>query len=290
MNHIKSLLFAGLLFSTAATAKANDGSSLSAIESISDIGFNAACAALSCDTDDQAVQQARAYLVETARPGGTMIRQGSDLAIERLHPDFAKRLAHAIRAARSAGLTEAGIFSAYRPPVFGVGGFADKFYSLHAYGLAVDMYGVGGPGSSDAEQWHQIAAEHGIVCPYGYRHRVEWNHCQPTHLQAVSANNPLRGTITGAGPIDLDRMFDTGSRFIADARSTLASVFADRVMPTIKAVSLRLRQSRPGLRRESRARVAVRSPRASRGVTRIGRTPSKSAARARVAMLGKRSK
>jgi len=84
MNHIKSLLFAGLLFSTAATAKANDGSSLSAIESISDIGFNAACAARSCDTDDQAVQQARAYLVETARPGGTMIRQGSDLAIERL--------------------------------------------------------------------------------------------------------------------------------------------------------------------------------------------------------------
>lgn len=186
-------------------------------------------------------------------------------------------------------LTEAGVFSAYRPPVFGVGGFADKFYSLHAYGLAVDMYGIGGPGSSEAEQWHQIAAEHGIICPYGYRHRVEWNHCQPTHLQVVTTNNPLRGTITGAGPIDLGVMFDTGSRFIADAKSTLASVFADRFMPTTKAVSLSLRQSRPAIRREYRARVAVRSSR-SRGVTRLGRIPSKSAVRARVAMLGKRSR
>jgi hypothetical protein len=39
---------------------------------------------------------------------------------------------------------------AYRPPAFGVGGFSDKFNSLHTYGLAVDMRGIGRPGSRSA--------------------------------------------------------------------------------------------------------------------------------------------
>jgi hypothetical protein len=47
----------------------------------------------------------------------------------------------------------AGVFSAYRPPAFGVGGFSDKFNSLHTYGLAVDMRGIGTPGSAEAELW-----------------------------------------------------------------------------------------------------------------------------------------
>jgi hypothetical protein len=118
------------------------------------------------------IAQARAYLVETARPGYTMERQGPELAIERLHPEFAARLADAIREAREQGL-HAGIFSAYRPPAFGVGGFSDKFNSLHSYGLAVDMYGIGGPGSTEAQQWHEIAARHGVVCPYGFLNQVE---------------------------------------------------------------------------------------------------------------------
>src|SRR5262245_30240268 len=44
--------------------------------------------------------QARAYLIETADPGYTMSRQGPALAIERLHPEFATRLAGALREAR----------------------------------------------------------------------------------------------------------------------------------------------------------------------------------------------
>jgi hypothetical protein len=91
--------------------------------------------------------EARAYLIETASPGYTMTLQGAELAIGRLHPEFAVRLENAIREARSAGLPSAGIFSAYRPPAFGVGGFSDKFNSLHTYGLAVDMRGIGNPGS-----------------------------------------------------------------------------------------------------------------------------------------------
>jgi hypothetical protein len=62
-----------------------------------------------------------------------MTRQGPERAIGRLHPQFVNRLAAAIAEARGSGLPLAGIFSAYRPPAFGVGGFVDKFHSLHTY-------------------------------------------------------------------------------------------------------------------------------------------------------------
>jgi hypothetical protein len=50
-----------------------------------------------------------------------MMRQGRELAIARLHPEFDIRLANAIREARAEG-SSAGIFPAYRPPAFGPGG------------------------------------------------------------------------------------------------------------------------------------------------------------------------
>ena len=77
------------------------------------------------------------------------------------------RLAGAIAAARGSGLPFAGIFSAYRPPAFGVGGFADKFHSLHTYGLAVDVTGIGAAGTPAALLWHDIATRHRLICPYG---------------------------------------------------------------------------------------------------------------------------
>ncbi len=185
------------------------------------------CSVRVCEVDEE-LQHAHRYLLETARPGATMIRQGPELAIERLHPEFAKRLATAIKQARDSGLSEAGVFSAYRPPAFGVGGFSDKYYSLHAYGLAVDMYGIGRPGSDEALHWHKIAAANGIVCPYGYQNRLEWNHCQPTHLESVREKNPLRYTITGAGPTNLQLMFHNANSFIAAVESTRVSVVAKR--------------------------------------------------------------
>ena len=59
------------------------------------------------------------------------------------------------------------MFSAYRPPAFGIGAFSDKFNSLHSYGLAVDVHGIGRPGSPEAQLWHEIAARNGVICPYG---------------------------------------------------------------------------------------------------------------------------
>src|SRR5215468_2997314 len=170
------------------------------------------------------VAEARAYLIETASPGYTMTLQGAELAIGRLHPEFAVRLENAIREARSAGLPSAGIFSAYRPPAFGGGGFSDKFNSLHTYGLAVDMRGIGNPGSPEAQLWHQIAAKNGVVCPYGPRNRAEWNHCQPTSSRMIRPDNPLRDTVSSTGPLDLESMFDVGNVMIENMASAAQSL------------------------------------------------------------------
>ena len=165
------------------------------------------------------IADARAYLIETASPGFTMTLQGAELAIGRLHPEFVVRLANAVREARSAGMPFAGVFSAYRPPAFGVGGFSDKFNSLHTYGLAVDMHGIGRPGSPEAQLWHETAARNGVVCPYGPRDRAEWNHCQPTSVKIIVAENPLRETVRAEGPSDLESMFEAGNTIIADMAS-----------------------------------------------------------------------
>jgi hypothetical protein len=165
----------------------------------------------------------RSYLLETASPGDTMMRQRPLTAIGRLNPEFVTRLASAIREARETGLPGAGIFSAYRPPGFGVGGFADKFKSLHAYGLAVDMSGIGEPGSREARVWHDIAARHGVFCPYGADSKTEWNHCQATPVKSVMADNPLRKTITADGPLVLDQMFKVGSAIIDDLQAAIRS-------------------------------------------------------------------
>src|SRR5262249_41010102 len=176
------------------------------------------------------IAEARAYLVETASPGYTMTLQGADLSTDRPPPEFAVRLANAIRDARNNGLPCASIFSAYRPPAFGIGGFHDKFNSLHTYGLAVDMRGIGSPGSPEARLWHEIAARNGVVCPYGPRDRAEWNHCQPTSLKMIVARNPLRDTVTAAGPLDLESMFEAGNMVIESMASAADS--PSRVAPT----------------------------------------------------------
>src|SRR5262249_50941318 len=187
-----------------------------------------ACASFSHSPAE--IAQARAYLVATASPGYTMTLQGPELAIGRLHPEFAVRLKHAIREARSAGLASAAIFSAYRPPAFGVGGFHDKFNSLHTYGLAVDMRGIGQPGSPEAQLWHAIAAKNGVVCPYGPYDRAEWNHCQPTSIKIITAGNPLRETVSATGPLDLAIMFEAGGPMIDDMASAADSL--GRATPT----------------------------------------------------------
>ena len=251
------------------------------------------------------IAEARAYLIETASPGYTMTLQGAELAIGRLHPEFAVRLENAIREARSARLPSAGVFSAYRPPAFGVGGFSDKFNSLHTYGLAVDMRGIGNPGSPEAQLWHQIAARNGVICPYGPRDHAEWNHCQPTSVKIISAQNPLRETVSSAGPFDLESMFEAGNPMIADMASAADSLSRAAPTPvhTLEATTanglkpiMHLAASRRTKRNSSAAtrRVAVKSvahakPNSSAATQRVAAKsvahakPNSSAAMQRVA-------
>jgi hypothetical protein len=190
---------------------------------------------VACSSEIEITTLDRDYLIATATPGSTMVRQGPVLAVGRLHPEFVRRLADAIREARHAGLASAGIFSAYRPPAFGVGGFSDKFNSLHTYGLAVDMSGIGGPGSAEAKLWHEIAAQHGVACPYGAQNRLEWNHCQPTRVRIVLPANPLRETVTASGPIDLVSMFEAGDALIESPASVVVGLNADAAAPALAA-------------------------------------------------------
>ena len=196
----------------------------------------------------------RSYLLETASPGATMTRQGAEIAIARLNPDFAARLAGAIREARASGLPSAGVFSAYRPPAFGIGGFSDKFKSLHAYGLAVDMSGIGEPGSKDAKLWHDIAGRHGIICPYGYDSRKEWNHCQATPIKSVVPDNPLRKTITAQGPLALEEMFKVGNAIIDDLAAAIRVAVAGNRAQESEAI-------RPNLVRAARVSASARHDR-----------------------------
>ena len=237
-------------------------------------GSEQACADTPRTPDE--VAEARAYLVETASPGYTMTLQGAELAIGRLHPEFAVRLERAIREARSAGLISASVFSAYRPPAFGVGGFSDKFNSLHTYGLAVDMRGIGSPGSPEAQLWHWIAAKNGVVCPYGPRDRAEWNHCQPTSVKIILAQNPLRETVTSAGPLNVENMFEAGNRLIEDVASTADSL--SRAAPTpVRALEAAANGSE-----STAARVAARQQ-TDGDTERAAAKPARHAKRERVA-------
>jgi hypothetical protein len=231
------------------------------------------------------LEEAKAYLIDTATPGYTMVRQGVPVAIGRLHPDFIVKLAAAIRLAREAGMTGAGVFSAYRPPAFGIGGFSDKFNSLHSYGLAADMTGIGGPGSRFAKLWQTIVRRVGLYLPYGPNNRAEFNHTQlvPTKM----ASSVLRRTITASEPKDLEQMWLASgiNTYVVDVttRPTLASVTSEqRVgLPTVadkQAASpqppeptgapRRSRTRRPGKRGPARIRVSARTSARKTGKSR----------------------
>lgn len=163
--------------------------------------------------DPEAVSEARAYLVKTAEPGDTMHRQGVDLAIARMHPVYVMKTAKAIQLARAEGIP-VSVSSAYRPPVYNVGGFKGgvqgKFRSLHAYGLAGDFAGLDGPSGKNTQRWHDIATGVGLINPYfndpdPRRRAAEYNHYQLIPDKIASA--ALQATITANGPISLEAMW-----------------------------------------------------------------------------------
>lgn len=171
-----------------------------------------------------ALDAARRYLIQTATLGGTMTRQTPQVAIGNLHPKFTVRLAAAVKQARLSGLPKAGVFSAYRAPFLGVGGFSDKFNSLHAYGLAVDMTGIGRSGSKESKLWQRIALAHKIYSPYGPNHRAEWNHYSPSWTRMIGKYEPLRKTISARGPIDLPAMWKVADRLIDNTAQKVVNV------------------------------------------------------------------
>jgi hypothetical protein len=83
--------------------------------------------------------------------------------------------------------------------------------------------GIGAPGTPGAPLWHEIAARNGVICPYGPHNLTEWNHCQPTWVKIILADNPLRETVTAEGPISLEDMFEVGDWLIAASHTVEAS-------------------------------------------------------------------
>jgi hypothetical protein len=155
----------------------------------------------------EVIREARAYLIRTSTEqrercvADTMARQGVEVAIGRLHPVMAVRVARSIEQARNEGIP-ACVYSAFRPPAFGVGGFSDKYNSAHAYGIAVDFGGINRPGSKIARRFQEIAASNGLYSLYGPGDRAEWNHYQLIPVRRIAPNNPLRDTVTANGPKD----------------------------------------------------------------------------------------
>lgn len=188
------------------------------------------------------VDQARAYLIQTATIGGTMYRVGKEIylaklrdyagsfnifgvfktaleagtigqvgleqSVAALHPTFVLMAAQAIKTARANGVT-VGLFSGYRPAGYGVGGFANKFESCHTYGVAGDFYGVG----KNFKVWEAAATSAGLHRPHAaYRERNHW--------QAVPDKfcTGLRSTVTASGPKDLRQMWKAADPMIERGR------------------------------------------------------------------------
>lgn len=154
------------------------------------------------------VAQAKAYLIRTTIPGGTMLVYGRRLvkaglatnaqqagiehAIGMLHDVYAIRLARAVRQARREGLN-IGVFSAYRDPSLGIGGFRYKEDSTHAAGIATDMYGI--TSAKIAKRWQEIANANGLFLPYGPHNRAERNHTQLLMIASTKDRPALRKMI-----------------------------------------------------------------------------------------------
>lgn len=142
------------------------------------------------------VAEARAYLASVARPGGSMDRQGINQAIGRMRPDFVVGLANSVKQAQGEGIP-VGPNSSFRDPALDPGGYRDKWNSLHGYGMASDVQGLGGrAGSPGAKRFYEIAKENGIYNPYGPNNRAEYNHYQVTNTKGrqVRDANPQAET------------------------------------------------------------------------------------------------
>lgn len=235
-----------------------------------------------------ALEEAKTYLLDTSAPGYTMLLQGPDVAIGRLHPDFIVKLAEAIRRAREAGMPNAGVYSAYRPPAYGIGGFRDKFNSLHSYGLAADITGIGQAGSKWAQAWQSIVNEVGLYLPYGSNSRAEFNHTQlvPNKI----ASNSLRRTITADGPMKLSRMWLASglSSYVDDiepADSQMSAMASEMVLQALPSVAGANHGKHNALSVRKKDRAGQKTAERRRSPTRLASGPRARARRHNLAWM-----
>lgn len=154
--------------------------------------------------DPGQVEAARGYLASlSAHPN----RAGDT---SNINPVFAVRLAAAMQDARAQGLPVT-LASGYRDkdeiwnqenaagqPHSRSSTYDHEGNSSHSYGIAVDVGGIGAPGSDTAKKWFDIAAKHGIYNPYGWEHPKEWNHFQFL-AQPLEANPQLLASLKATG-------------------------------------------------------------------------------------------
>jgi hypothetical protein len=70
-------------------------------------------------------------------------------------------MAAAIRQARAEGLN-VGVESGFREPGQTGSAYDAGGNSSHSYGMAIDVNGIGEPGSDSARRWYTLAAANGI--------------------------------------------------------------------------------------------------------------------------------
>ena len=137
-------------------------------------------------------QQARAYLSSLS---SHVFRMG-DTSF--LHPDFAVKMANAVHQARTAGLPVT-VQSGYRANPTTGSKYDAEGYSLHGYGGAIDVGGIGGAGSPQAQQWAQIAQKNGIYNPYGVDNTAEYNHWQMVPWKLENRPDVQKAIVSAGG-------------------------------------------------------------------------------------------
>jgi hypothetical protein len=141
------------------------------------------------------VDDDRAFLASLSQHPGRL----GDTAY--LNPLFVTKMAAAIRQARAQGLN-VGVESGFREPWQTGSRYDREGDSSHSYGAAIDVNGIGQPGSQTARQWYNIAMANGIYNPYfsDDSNNKEWNHYQLTsqplekYQGAVDALKTARAT------------------------------------------------------------------------------------------------
>ena len=142
----------------------------------------------------------RLNLIETASPGYHHVAlRGAEADNGRLHPESPSART-SIRERATPGFPSRSVLQPYRPPAFGSRRFSLRQvrFAPHPYGLAVDVRGIGGPGSPEAAGCGTGSRQDGVVCPYGPRDPAESKSLPAGQRQNRLARNGWRAVTSAA--------------------------------------------------------------------------------------------